>query len=77
MSKADEMLEKLGFILNDKCDWHISYIKLIDKYSYCLLAIDLSNKSYCIEDEEGFSEGISIELHQAICEKLKELGWIE
>lgn len=76
LSKADEMLEHLGYIKQYENDGNIYYyIDVICKDDY--ICFDLGRKTYtkrvCYHD----AGEITIEELQAINEKVKELGWLD
>lgn len=75
MSKADQMFSRLGFTKNGN-----SYFKKII-YNITEIKFDLEHRFYVIYKSQNvpsmaISGMVSTELHQAIHEKLKELGWL-
>ena len=78
---AKEMFEKLGYIRQYKTDGCICYRKsLINGAVRDVVFYDLKKQYFAIE---LFDKGtavqifITIELHLAITQQIKELGWIE
>lgn len=76
---AQEMFEKLGYSLEI---YHYLGKSYLLKYSKGIISIafDLEEKEYSVseytyKDNEWYS--IASELHQAITQQMKELGWIE
>lgn len=74
--KAQEMFEKLGFVLYNNTDGP-SYKKKIGRELFRILFSD-SEKIYYVD---GSAAGVSllemtVDLHAAITRQMKELGWI-
>lgn len=89
MSKADEMLEELGYELKDKkiCPHSYVYRKNISKFDIKEIIIQKANKlitiCYYKIDTHGHMQSLDlIEYHlsiqelQAIYQKCIELGWL-
>jgi hypothetical protein len=76
MSKADTILKELGFKVNMLYygDDDLLYVNSNDDNQ--VIHFDLNNKVYHTTQHYEGGLDISITLHNAIHEKLKELGWI-
>ncbi len=83
---ADEMLEKLGFVLDvyepysDYSKHYLDYKKfsqfVLFKGDEPVISFDLDDKTFfAMDGDEAFI--ITVPLFQAIHQKMKELGWIE
>lgn len=74
MKTAKEMFEELGF---EKLSYEFSFTNENEDY----VEFDLKRKTYmCIchfNYEHPTAFNISSELHQAITQQMKELGWIK
>lgn len=70
--KAQQIFEKLGYFKIEKQDT----ILYIDKVNFSRIRFNKLKKRYTV-DEVSCVSSITIELHQAITEQIKELGWIE
>lgn len=73
--KAQEMFEKLGYELNNK-RLAITYEKRTeneDEYEEICFSTDI-DQYYTIRNE-CFGTYVTLELHQAITQQIKELGW--
>lgn len=72
---ADEMFEKLGYLVeedNDKC--RIYKIACFGNILMVIFNKDCSDEKYRLKIYENY---ISMELLQAINQKVKELGWLD
>lgn len=70
MTKADKMFLDIGF--KKEQEYELRYIN----DSYVEIDFDLINETYCVHCL-GRMIDIDTELHNAIHQQMKELGWIE
>ena len=72
---AKEMFEKLGFNKYIDSDFYLSYKRATDGYD---ISINKINGEIIITSDIGYDRYfISNQLHVAITQQMKELGWIE
>lgn len=69
MSKADEMLKELGYVIDNKNNYAIQYYKKDELFGERL--------DFCIQDKTFNKYNITMEELKAINEKVKELGWLD
>ena len=78
---AKEMFEKLGFELAKDFDFNYIYTGNERKDDLRLVYFDLNYKTYSTHATDEFGDtvymGVTPELHLAITQQMKELGWIE
>lgn len=80
-AKAEQMFNKLGFTKSEviyriNSEPKITYEKPImgDKD---MIYIEFRNKCYALEKASGLPVNTPTEVHEAIHQQLKELGWIK
>ena len=72
---AKEMFEALGYKFNQKSDFDFRWI---NKDFFIYFDLNYSNYSVCFNNvNKNDNPDISIKLHKAITQQMKELGWIE
>ena len=76
---AQEIFEKLGYERHRFID--ILYVKTKKKTRHTVVFFSEEKKFKCYVNERyacsiGVSEKVSIKLHQAITQQMKELGWL-
>lgn len=78
INKADEMLADLGWRFEENNRRFCRYSKMDEKSNReSNLLFTYYNKAYTCCDVVGYSAAIETDLHRAIQEKMKELGWVE
>ena len=76
--KAEEMFEELGYKNNNA---HGSWLRFVEERQFRTntLSFDLQGKSYSTYATDEFGDtvymGITPEMHAAIHQQMKELGW--
>lgn len=74
---ALEMFEKLNYLKINSPDHLILFqFNDIDYHFQFTVGFNLSTKLYYASSENG-ALGIGLELHEAIIQQMKELGWIK
>ena len=73
---ADSMFEELGYEKTQPLAHLVRYTHLIDGY-IININFNLSKQVYYCDNKNGVACGILKDEHQAIHQKLIELGWIE
>ena len=76
---AKEMLEKLGYNLFENI-WHKNLITYIKTPIEVEVEFDLIDKTYSVGKNEYdyfANYNIDIEMHIAITQQMKELGWLD
>ena len=84
---AKEMFKELGYKLDYEGDTLIEYRKYFYKdtdYSntdgFAVASFDLTDKEYFVEyfdsNEDNYVVAVSVDLHKAIVQQVKELGWL-
>ena len=77
---AKEMFKKLGFIQDEKRG---NWLRFVNERQFRreVLSFDLQNKTYSTHATDEFGDpvymGVTIEMHTAITQQMKEMGWIE
>lgn len=74
MSKADRMFLDLGMPQQDTTADSLNY-KGVGQYS-AQVYFDLNSRTYRVSGLGQGSDSVSVVLHLAIAEKVKELGWL-
>ena len=71
------MFEKLGFELAKDFDFNYIYTGNERKDDLRLVYFDLKNREYKMLTHYDNGVDINLQLHLAITQQMKELGWIE
>ena len=74
MSKADEMLKKLGY---EKIEEDKRFIKYRKPFDNDYIVIDKKAKDFIKNFDSEYWKAVTMQELQAINEKCRELGWIE
>ncbi len=69
---AREMFKELDFIIDDETSIRIEYENDYDSNEY--IFFDKKDKDYIVSEEIRY---ISVDLHKAITQQMKELGWLD